>query len=312
MQHIIMTGPTGAIGMALIQKCIQEQIRVTVICHRGSKRRAILPIHPLVQIIDANLDELKNLDVTQIVSEDESCDTFYHLGWEGTYGASRNDMEQQVKNIQYTLDAVELAKRTGCRTFVGTGSQAEYGRVEGVLRSDTPAFPENGYGMAKLCAGQMSREKCKELKIKHIWTRILSVYGPYDQDDTMIMSTINRMLHNEPVKVTKAEQIWDYLYSGDVAEMLYRLSEKGIDGNVYCLGSGHARPLKEYIEIMRQVTKTSVIPEYGAIPYAPGQVMHLEADVTKAIKDTGYSNPTDFEERISFVVSYCREKCERK
>ena len=79
-----------------------------------------------------------------------------------------------------TIDAVRTAAAMGCRVFVGTGSQAEYGRVDGVLRADTPTNPENGYGMAKLCAGQMSRTEAAALGMDHVWARILSVYGPHD------------------------------------------------------------------------------------------------------------------------------------
>ena len=83
------------------------------------------------------------------------------------------------------------AKTARCQVFIGAGSQAEYGRVEGVLTAQTPCFPENGYGMAKLCAGQMSRVECQTLGMAHIWTRILSVYGPHDGPATMILSLIH-------------------------------------------------------------------------------------------------------------------------
>ena len=48
----------------------------------------------------------------------------------------------QEPNIQYTMDAVCLAKRLGCKLFVGAGSQAEYGRVDGKIGSNTPVNPE--------------------------------------------------------------------------------------------------------------------------------------------------------------------------
>lgn len=104
-------------------------------------------------------------------------DAFFHLAWAHTIGAGRNDMPAQIENIRYTIDAVRTAAAMGCRVFVGTGSQAEYGRVDGVLRADTPTNPENGYGMAKLCAGQMSRTEAAALGMDHVWARILSVYG---------------------------------------------------------------------------------------------------------------------------------------
>ena len=56
------------------------------------------------------------------------------MAWEKTYGNGRDDVAAQMKNIQYTLDAVELVKRSGCSAFIGAGSQAEYGRIaDGML-----------------------------------------------------------------------------------------------------------------------------------------------------------------------------------
>ena len=57
-----------------------------------------------------------------------------------------------------------------------------------------PTRPENGYGMAKLCAGQMSRLECERLGLDHVWPRVLSVYGPYDGPSTMISSAIRTLL----------------------------------------------------------------------------------------------------------------------
>ena len=81
-------------------------------------------------------------------------DVFFHFAWLGTTGAARNDMYLQNQNVRYALDAVAAAKRFGCHAFIGAGSQAEYGQVEGLLTPETPAFPEMGYGIGKLCAGQ--------------------------------------------------------------------------------------------------------------------------------------------------------------
>lgn len=58
----------------------------------------------------------------------------------------------QTDNIKNELEAVKLAKRFGCETFVGAGSQAENGRLkDGEKVSPTsPTNPDNGYGIAKL------------------------------------------------------------------------------------------------------------------------------------------------------------------
>lgn len=271
---IVITGPTGAIGMALIKRCIEQNTEVLAICHKCSKRISQIPQDKRVKIIEADLHDYKDLNI----DTNDEYDIFIHLAWNGTFGDSRNDMNLQSDNIKYTIDAVELAHRLGCKTFIGAGSQAEYGRVDKPIRPDTPTFPENGYGIAKLAAGRMSRIRCEQLGIKHIWTRIFSVYGPYDGEYTMIMSTLNKMLNGEETHFTAGEQIWDYVYSEDAARMILDLAETAKHGTIYCIANGQSRPLKEYIQDMYEVTGCKARLGLGDIPYSDKQVMCLCID----------------------------------
>lgn len=307
--RIVITGPTGAIGMALIKKCIDEKISVLAICHKGSERIANMPQSAYLDVFEADLSDLKNIEKKSVgLSEDDQFDIFYHFAWAGTTGQARNNMPLQISNIQYTMDAVELAGRLGCTCFVGAGSQAEYGRVEGRLSADTPAFPENGYGMAKLCAGEMSRVHCEELGIRHIWTRILSVYGPNDGKGSMIMSTILKLSEGKRASLTAGEQKWDYLYSDDAAQAMLLLGKNGISGRIYVIGSGKAEPLKEYIEQLNESVKllngSTGELGFGDIPYGEKQVMHLEADISLLKADTGFEPQTDFTEGIQKTVEH--------
>ncbi|MCD7746084.1 MAG: NAD(P)-dependent oxidoreductase [Lachnospiraceae bacterium] len=304
MKRAVITGPTGAVGTALAQCLIDREIEVLAVCRRGSKRIGNLPKSPYLRVVECSLDELNRLPSLA----EGTYDAFYHFGWDGTFGNARNNMPGQLKNIQYTLDAVEAAAQLGCTVFVGAGSQAEYGRVEGDLREDTPAFPENGYGIAKLCAGQMSRILCEQKGIRHVWTRILSVYGPNDGEKTMIMATIQKLLAGEKPALTKGEQQWDYLYSKDAAAALYLLGKKGKNGRIYCLGSGKARPLLDYIEWMRDEIDTALPLGIGEIPYAPKQVMYLCADISALREDTGFEPQYTFQEGIRETIEWVREE----
>ncbi|MDE7288663.1 MAG: NAD-dependent epimerase/dehydratase family protein, partial [Oscillospiraceae bacterium] len=275
MESAVITGATGAIGTALINELVSKGVRVLVLTREDSPRNSRIPQSPLVEVRYCSLENLHNLEI------DGEYDVFYHLAWAGTFGSARNDFYLQNKNVEYALDAVAAAKRMGCRTFIGAGSQAEYGRVEGVLKPDTPAFPENGYGYAKLCAGQMTRDFAHQLGLRHIWVRILSVYGPNDGSGTMVMSALKKLRDGETPEFTKGEQRWDYLYSGDAAEAFAMLGEKGRDGMVYVLGSGIARPLAEYIEEIRQAAAPNGSVRLGAVPYGEKQVMFLCADISE-------------------------------
>lgn len=298
MKRAILTGATGAVGIALIKELVSHDVEVLAFCREGSKRNAQIPKHKLVTKKYCSLSEMAT--VQNDTGKDYDC--FYHFAWEGTTGTARNDMYLQNQNVKYALDAVAAAKRFGCHTFIGAGSQAEYGRVEGVLKPDTPTFPEMGYGIGKLCAGQMTREYAHQLGMKHIWTRILTVYGPNDGAQSMVMSTINKLKNGEIPQFTKGEQMWDYLYSGDAAEAFRQLGECGVDGKIYVLGSGNARPLAEYIKVIRDIVKPNVEIALGALPYGDKQVMHLQADINELIKDTGWCPRTSFENGIKTIV----------
>ena len=230
MKRAVITGATGAVGTAIINELIKNNIKVLVLCREGSERNRQIPDHPLVEKKYCALSELANLE-----SDGKEYDVFYHLAWEGTTGAARDDMFLQTQNVKYALDAVGAAKKLGCRLFIGAGSQAEYGRVEGILKPDTPTFPTMGYGIGKLTAGLMTKQYAHQLGLQHIWVRIVSIYGPNDGPQSMVMSTINKLKAGETPKLTRGEQMWDYLYSGDAGRAFVLLGDKGKDGKTECL-----------------------------------------------------------------------------
>lgn len=346
MKRAIVTGATGMIGTALIKELLRSNIEVTAIVRPDSDRKDRLAgeiaklrdvqenFHiALLNLSDLGEDEAE-VAVRQAMvgagngvgntgekgAEDDNatdgdiCDMFFHLGWEGTFGQSRNDKELQDRNVKNTLDAVWLAYKLGASAFVGAGSQAEYGRPpEGVkLSATTPTHPENEYGRGKLKAGIDSRAVCKALGIRHIWCRILSVYGPGDGSKTMIMSGIYSLLRGERPKYTKGEQMWDYMYVEDTAKAMVLLAEHGRDGGIYPLGSGIVRPLREYIETIRDSISKDAELGIGEIEYAPGQVMYLCADISGLRKDTGFEPTTPFEDGIQKTIDWARGQINEK
>ncbi len=314
---VVITGATGAIGHALIAECIKQNIEVLAICHRGSKRAGMLAdeVGRMLQSKRVGLDyespdrlikiRYLNLDEYATGLPSMPYDIFFHMAWSGTTGASRNDEALQQQNAAYSLDAVRLAKMLGCHTFVFAGSQAEYGRVEGKLTADTPTYPENEYGKYKLQAGETTRALCESLSIKHIWARILSVYGPYDSKTSMIMSAISKLRNGEIAEFTKGEQQWDYLYSADAANALLLAAMKGKHGRIYPIGSGSVRALSEYIQILKNQIDPHAQIELGAVPYAPRQVMYLCADISQLKQDTGFEPKTEFEDGIREILRLC-------
>lgn len=367
MKRAVITGPTGAIGMALMQALQARGVQVYAVLRPDSPRAArilaqagegVVPVYCALDALDTlpallakaqrqraeepekPASEQRGKQLAKKASErtvgyasgqTATCgqeqaqtpsdtqapehslcypiDAFFHFAWENTFGAAaRNDMDSQIRNVRHTIEAVRVAKVLGCGVFLGAGSQAEYGRVEGKLSPETPAFPENGYGMAKLCAGQMSRVEAQSLGMRHVWARILSVYGPYDGAGTMVSSVLRTLLQGETPACTQGEQLWDFLYSTDAAQAFVAMAERGRDGAVYVLGSGQAQPLRAYLETMRDAVNPALTLGLGVVPYAPKQVMHLQADLAALTRDTGFAPRTAFADGIADTIVWMREE----
>ena len=326
VKRAVITGPTGVVGSALVRECAENGMDLYLLLRRGSERNACLlkeaatltgaapeedgadvlfrgeEGRPSIRISYCALHELKDLP-----SRGEAAyDIFFHLGWSGTKGADRFDPYIHTANVGYALDAAALAARLGCHTFVGAGSQAECGRTDEKLTPRTLPRPENAYGIGKLAACHMTREYAHALGLRHVWTRILSVYGPNDGEKTLITYLIRSLLGGECPKATKGEQIWDYLYSADAARALRLIGERGRDGGIYLVASGKERRLSDYMaELLSEVAPGGSI-DLGAVPYGERQVMHLAADITETTRDTGFVPEISFAEGVRRMAEEMR------
>lgn len=300
MNQVIVTGATGMLGASMIEQMVADGIKVTAVIRPNSKKRSNLINHENIQVLECDIDEL--LTLKSVLTG--TYDTFYHFAWDGTYGDSRNDAMLQEKNVRNTLEAVELAHALGCQVFVGAGSQAEFGFVEGELSDQIPKNPVTGYGIAKYTAGRLSAIMCERLGMRQSWGRIVSTYGPRDNSYTMVMSSVIGMLNGERMSFTKGDQIWDYVYGGDCSRAFYLIGKYGKHGKAYTIGSGKSKLLREYIEIIRDVVNPSLEIGIGERDYYPNQVMRLTADISELTEDTGFVPEIDFAEGIRRTMEW--------
>ena len=305
MKKAVVTGPTGAIGIALTNELSDHGYKVFAVARPGSKRLERIP--PEAETIICSPDEYLSLPG----KIGETADLFFHLAWAGAAGVGRNDVELQYENIGFSLAAVKAAHLLGCKRFIGAGSQAEYGMADTKLSPSTPVHPETAYGVAKLCAGQLTAQLCGQLGIEHDWVRILSVYGPFDGENTMILSVIHRLLRGESPDLTPGEQLWDYLFSEDAAIALRLVAEKGRNNAVYCLGSGTEKPIREYVLEIREALGSEIPLNFGAVPYSDGQIMRLCADISDLRRDTGFAPKFDFSDGIKKTIEWYKTQSDQ-
>lgn len=247
MRRIIVTGATSMIGVATIEAAIAHNVEVYAIVRQNTPRLNRLPNSDLIHLVYCSLENLSG--ICDLPGE---FDAFYHFAWMGTDKIARNDPYIQEKNIGYVFDAVELAHKCGCKKFIGAGSQAEYGPTEGVIDKETRFAPEIAYGIAKLSAGLLSKKLCEKYGMVHIWGRIFSVYGPNDNEGTLIRYAVEQFAAKEKAYFSSATQMWNYLHEKDAGMIFYLLGAKVDKNAFYRVANKESAPLREYIEIISE------------------------------------------------------------
>lgn len=294
-----LTGATGFIGSAVLAELSRRNIRTLVLLRPESDRSRI------AQLAAENIFVFSKLDDPGLAEKlrAQQPDVFIHCAWHGVGGQERNAEFQFAENVPLTLASVNLAATCGCKQWVGLGSQAEYGNANRILDETAPTNPTTFYGRAKLAAGNEALALCAQKNLAGAWLRVFSTYGPGDHPHWMIPHVIREFLSGRAPQVTKCEQLWDYLFVADAARAIASVADGKVSG-VFNLGSGKAWPLKKIIETIQAELKTMVQPAYGAIPYRPDQVMHLQADIAKLQAATGWSPQVSLEKGIRETVAY--------
>jgi len=296
-KKLLITGCSGAVGRAIAELALEEGWSVTGLLHKGSSRNEALSRLAGFQVIEADLS-----DYAELTAEDIGhADAVIHLAWSGTTGEARNDAALQLKNVEYTLEAIRLAKRIGAGVFVGAGSQAEYGVKNEPLTPFLSVNPETGYGIAKYTAGRLGAMLAENLGIRFNWIRLLSVYGPDDRPGSLISYVIRTFSEGKSPSLTPCTQVWDYLYSRDAAAAFLSCVEKGKNGKTYVIGSGEKRTLKDYVEEIRYMIAPDTEPGFGEKAFYPGQPHYLVADSSAITRDTGWVPKVNFRDGIRLL-----------
>ena len=263
----------------------EEDAHIYAVVRLNSPHNARLAPSERLTLVPADLSEYARLD--EMI--EEACNVFFHLAWQG----ERYDFAAQYGNIADTLGALEAAARLGCKRFICTGSQAEYGRQTALITEETCPHPADAYGAAKLAACALSRQRAADLGVAWIWGRVFSLYGRYEPEGRMLPALVHALRAGETFSLSSsAAQNWDYLYAADAADALLALAKRGRAGEIYNIAHGGYRPLRDYIEEARAVLAPQCDVAYGT---ADADVFSLQPSVEKICRDTGWLATTDFE-----------------
>jgi len=299
---VVVSGATGFVGAAVLRQLVSRGAGAVALVRPTEDRQRIASLGGYQTVSFRRLDEPGLAE--QLRARQPA--VLIHCAWGGLAGAEREAACQITDNVPLTIASVSLAAACGCRQWIGLGSQAEYGNPNRVIAESAPTQPTTIYGKAKLAAGLAALALCEATGLAGVWLRLFQIYGPGDVPQRFIPYVIREFLSGRRPQLTACKQSWDYLYIDDAAAGILSAADGSTTG-VFNLGSGQTWPLTQIVGMIKEELGTPIEPAYGAIPYRPDQVMHLQADIGKLRAATGWSPRVGLVEGLRLVIGWERE-----
>ncbi|MBC9034089.1 NAD(P)-dependent oxidoreductase [Sphingomonas sp. JC676] len=292
---MLVTGAGGFVGAAVARAAHAAGVNVHATGRAVSPDRLSgsgIRYHPL------DLDDDTTVDALLLVTRP---DIVVHTAWAGVSGAARAS-DVQSANITATCRLADAAIRSGARKFVGVGSQAEYGPLDGPVAETHVPMPSTLYGAAKLSACHLARQRCEAAGVDFAWLRLFATYGPGDNPNWLIPSLIAQMAAGVAPKMTPGTQKWDYLYNDDTAAGILATATSDARG-IFNLASGGSARVRDIAAMIRDRVAPGLELNFGEVPFGPTQIMHMEGDIAALRSATGWSPKVGLAEGLDRTVA---------
>lgn len=301
MQNVIITGADGFVGSYTVRKFLDEGCGVLALDIAETPNR-LTPHENLTYMkLDVN-------DSSQLTEQIPSgvYDTFVHFAWAGSAGPARADYKLQMNNALMTVECMKKAKELGCVRFVCAGSIMEY-EVEAAIHAQgsRPGMAYI-YGMGKHIAHCMCKSVAADIDIDLLWSMITNAYGAGELSPRFVNTTIRKIIAGEPLQFTAATQNYDFVYVTDVANAFYLIAKSGRPFCEYLIGSGTARPLREFIIEMQQALAPDAKPLFGDVPFTGTNMPLSVFSIDDLRNDTGYSTQVSFAEGTKMTMDWLK------
>lgn len=308
MKNAIVTGANGFVGTQLVKRLVSDGYGVCAVIKDKYENIAELSELENVQIVYCDISEFDQLyEKISILDFQSAGSILFHLAWIGSSGEKRADYDVQLKNIKYSCDTVRSAARLGCECFVGAGSIME-DECETFVPKDLSIPNINyHYSIAKFTAHMMCKTEAAKYNLRFCWGKISNAYGETDTTQRFINIMLKKMLTNEECNLTKSEQLYDFIYITEVARAFEAIGEHGISNTSYYIGTFDVQPLKNFVKIMHQKSRSHSKINFGAVPFNGIYMDKRYFDASKLKRDTGFESAVSFEEGIEKTIKWMNE-----
>jgi len=300
MRKILITGSSGFIGQELVKNL---KLKKNIILYLIINRDKILENSKYIKNIHCSLldksklkKKLKSIDITDVI----------HCAWLGVDAKNRNSNNQK-RNIKIINNIFESLNKSKINSFIGIGSQAEYGPKEKTIKETFKLKPITTYGKAKVKVYNILKNNCKNKKIRFVWLRLFSGYGPGSTKKWIIPSTIQSLISNKKIKFTAGEQVYNFVYVSDIVSTIIKSLLNNKAKGAYNLAYKKSYKIKYVVKLIYLILGINKNPKFGSIKYRKDQIMNFVPSISKLRKDFNWEPKVGIKEGLKKNIKFLKK-----
>jgi GDP-4-dehydro-6-deoxy-D-mannose reductase len=315
--RVLITGITGFAGSHLADYILSNHSGVDVfgIVRWRSRMDNILQIQDKIKLVEADIKDMVSL---RAVLADIKPDRIFHLAAQSFVPTSwKCPAETLAINAIGEINLFEaiLALNQTPKIQIA-GSSEEYGQVfsnEIPMKETNPLRPLSPYAVSKVAQDLLAFQYHKSYAVRTVRTRGFNHTGPRRGDVFVTSSFAKQIAEIEQKKrppvihVGNLEAKRDFTDVRDMVRAYWLSLEKGVEGEVYNIGSGQAYSMQEVLDLLMSLSRSKMEVKVDPARLRPSDVPVLLSDSSKFRALTGWRPMIPFKQTILDLLNYWRE-----
>lgn len=314
--RILITGGAGFIGSNLIHYLLAKYpgydiINLDRLSYSGNLQN-LTSIHHLPMYHFIQGDICNEVEVDAIMSQ--GIDAVIHLASEPYPNPEESDPSRFIRSDLYgTYVLCEAAAVYKVNRFIHVSTAQSYGvgrQQAGLLRPATEADelkPLAAHVASRLGAERLAYAYYASHNLPVTMARLSTVYGIYQYPDHAPASWITSAITNEVITLDDHGQaMFDWIHIADVCaglDTLLHARQREVDGEVFNVGTGHAR---SQIEVAELVVSFLDQPKQLVTVTDQPALSGVSVDTTK-LERLGWVVKKDFHQGLSETINWYQQ-----